>query len=321
MHFNNFTPPPHVLLLFLQLHHDFLFYTRSEKEKMKEKKRRQSGPALDGEVKKSEQCRFLCQWAGERGRETLFSVTFHQETYEYHWSTRLPGHFIELTQILCKYIWTSFDTFTAVTFVLSLVFLHIHSFLIQQCVCVSVCVCEGVSVGNGLAFAVAWVEPVSVPPQQNCSFLHSGGNNPHSPTPAAPITARSSIFSCNGTYCYLAGLVESSDPVSHVGHIIGLQEVPSRKCIDNCRRRNQFCKYPHWVQWTILSHMGDYVIVNHFISVTLFLPKKLTKAELCLGLLLRCSFTHLRIEEEKRNVNINWKEWKKQRNRRFTFLT
>lgn len=51
--------------------------------------------------------------------------------------------------------------------------------------------------------------------------------------------------------------------------------------------------------------MGDYVIVNHFISVTLFLPKKLTKAELCLGLLLRCSFTHLRIEEEKRNVNIN----------------
>lgn len=59
--------------------------------------------------------------------------------------------------------------------------------------------------------------------------------------------------------------------------------------------------------------MGDYVIVNHFISVTLFLPKKLTKAELCLGLLLRCSFTHLRIEEEKRNVNINWKEWEKNR--------
>lgn len=62
MHFNNFTPP--VLLLFLQLRHDFLFYTRSEKEKekMKEKKkRRQSSPALDGEVKKSEQCRFLCQ--------------------------------------------------------------------------------------------------------------------------------------------------------------------------------------------------------------------------------------------------------------------
>lgn len=52
-----------------------------------------------------------------------------------------PGHFIELTQILCKYIWTSFDTFTTVTFALSLVFLHIHSFLIQQCVYVCVCVC------------------------------------------------------------------------------------------------------------------------------------------------------------------------------------
>lgn len=60
------------------------------KKKKKKKKRQQSSPALDGEVKKSEQCRFLCQWAGERGRETLFSVTFHQETSEYHWSTRLP---------------------------------------------------------------------------------------------------------------------------------------------------------------------------------------------------------------------------------------
>lgn len=114
-----------------------------------------------------------------------------------------------------------------------------------MCVCVCVSVCEGVSVGNGLAFAAAWVKLVSVPPQQNCSFLHSGGNNPHSPTLTPPITARSSIFSCNGTYCYLAGLVESSHPVSHVGHIIGLQEVPSRKCIDDCRRRNQFRKYPH----------------------------------------------------------------------------
>lgn len=62
-----------------------------------------------------------------------------------------PGHFIEFTQILCKYIWTSFDTFTAVTFALSLVFLHIHSFLIQQCVYVCVCLCA-----KGYLWATGW---------------------------------------------------------------------------------------------------------------------------------------------------------------------
>lgn len=36
------------------------------------------------------------------------------------------------------------------------------------------------------------------------------------------------------------------------------------------------------------------------ISVTQCFPRKLTKAELCLWLLLRCGFTHLRGEERRK---------------------
>lgn len=122
------------------------------KKKEKKKKRRQSSPALDGEVKKSEQCRFLCQWAGERGRETLFSVTFHQETSEYHWSTRLP----DISLSSHKYYANTYEQVSTpspqwrLRYHSSSCTFTVSSFS-NVCMCVCVCLCA-----KGYLWATAW---------------------------------------------------------------------------------------------------------------------------------------------------------------------
>lgn len=90
----------------------------------------------------------------------------------------------------------------------------------------------------------------------------------------------------------LAGLVQSSHPVSHVRLIIGLQEVAPGNGIYNYRNRNRFYEY---LTLTILYNSSHVQIILQLFCATgpAFLSSKLTKAKLCLGFLPGCSFIHL----------------------------
>lgn len=106
---------------------------------------------------------------------------------------------------------------------------------------------------------------------------------------------------CCCTHSDLAGLVESSHPVPHVGHIVALEEVPPGNCIDDYRERDVHLVKIHNCIIEVICEMTMNAITAAQAGLFLMsFSQKLTKAELCLWLLLRRSFIHLRREEEKR---------------------
>ena len=61
------------------------------------------------------------------------------------------------------------------------------------------------------------------------------------------VDVRKQVYTSGCTHSDLAGLVESSHPVLHVSHIVSLEEVTPRNCINDCRGRQDTHEYPLFI--------------------------------------------------------------------------